>query len=437
MNRLAALAVFCTVGCSGTKVTIDTADPQDTSVDPGCDDLQRWYLDQDGDGFGNADVSVETCEAPDGYVDNQGDCDDTTDAVNPDAAEVCDSEDVDEDCDGDADDDDDDVDPSTQSMYYADDDRDGYGLDGSEVARCEAGEGTATVGGDCDDGEEDVNPGASEVCDDGDVDEDCDGVADDDDDDVDPDGMEIWYPDGDCDGCGDEDADGEGWCDAPEGWSDDATDCDDSDEDVNPDALEVCDSRDTDEDCDGLADEADPDVDGADVYYVDSDGDGYGDASDAGELSCDAVRGSVTNALDCDDDDGDVYDECLESWDGDYSGTFEVEVAISGFGISDTCSGDIDLTVDEAAGSPTITGTVSCSWAGVFDGLVGDQEGEVEGDLVSDPDAEGDLVIGDGLLDVPWEGSFSGDAVLKGTFSGDGEYLDYSITYDGKFKATR
>ncbi len=40
-----------------------------------------WYADADGDGYGNAAMSVEACEAPEGYVADATDCDDTDASV--------------------------------------------------------------------------------------------------------------------------------------------------------------------------------------------------------------------------------------------------------------------------------------------------------------------------------------------------------------------
>ena len=65
-----------------------------------------WYLDYDGDGYGDPDAEVSACEAPSGlYLADAGDCDDLNDAINPDAATVCD--DADNNCDGNIDSDDD------------------------------------------------------------------------------------------------------------------------------------------------------------------------------------------------------------------------------------------------------------------------------------------------------------------------------------------
>ena len=44
----------------------------------------------------------------------------------------------------------------------------------------------------------------------------------------------------------------------PAGHVTDATDCDDTDPAIHPAAAESCDPLSTDEDCDGLADDADP-----------------------------------------------------------------------------------------------------------------------------------------------------------------------------------
>ena len=42
-------------------------------------DLITYYIDADGDGLGNPDVSLEACELPTGYVTNNSDSDDTDD----------------------------------------------------------------------------------------------------------------------------------------------------------------------------------------------------------------------------------------------------------------------------------------------------------------------------------------------------------------------
>ena len=60
----------------------------------------------------------------------------------------------------------------------------------------------------------DVNPGAMEICDDEDVDEDCNGVADDRDPDVDPSTFQTWWRDVDGDGYGG-DITSERQCDPP------------------------------------------------------------------------------------------------------------------------------------------------------------------------------------------------------------------------------
>ena len=65
----------------------------------GGDEVFVWYLDNDGDGFGDIQHPLAACNNPEGYVDNATDCDDsnTGEAINPNATEVCDS--IDNNCD--------------------------------------------------------------------------------------------------------------------------------------------------------------------------------------------------------------------------------------------------------------------------------------------------------------------------------------------------
>ena len=84
------------------------ADEYCNGIDDDCDDLVdeeptvgdgTWYLDSDGDGWGDGGVALETCTPPDDYVLYDGDCDDSAVDVNPDAVEACNDR-VDNDCDG-------------------------------------------------------------------------------------------------------------------------------------------------------------------------------------------------------------------------------------------------------------------------------------------------------------------------------------------------
>jgi len=64
--------------------------------------IPTWWKDDDGDGVGGGAGSVESCEPPDGYVVETGDCDDADPSVHPGASEVCDG--LDNDCNGEVDD---------------------------------------------------------------------------------------------------------------------------------------------------------------------------------------------------------------------------------------------------------------------------------------------------------------------------------------------
>ncbi|MEZ4253580.1 MAG: MopE-related protein [Polyangiales bacterium] len=177
-------------------------------------------------------------------------------------------------------------------------------------ARCQAdctnpdadGDGDRSIacgGGDCDDFDRSRSSLLSEICDPGNVDEDCDettfGDRDDDSDD---------FVDARCcngDNCGD--------------------DCDDADPSVHPTATEACNG--IDDDCNGEIDE------GVLIrYFEDADGDGFGsDAEDAAFLdACRPRSGYSERRGDCDETRASVnpaaYDRCdPENVDDDCNGT--------------------------------------------------------------------------------------------------------------------
>lgn len=74
----------------------------DGEVDEVEDGLEfiTYYADVDGDGYGDPDDSVDSCTPVDGYVLNNGDCDDSTTMVSPAMKEVC-EDGIDNDCSGD------------------------------------------------------------------------------------------------------------------------------------------------------------------------------------------------------------------------------------------------------------------------------------------------------------------------------------------------
>ena len=223
----------------------------DGEVDEGV--TSTYYADTDGDGFGDAESTTDSCEQPDGYAPIGTDCDDSSAESYPSAPEQCD--DIDNDCDGT-------VDEDVRYDWYADADGDGYGDPDSAFDTCDPPPGYVTDSSDCDDTEDAAYPGAEEVCDE--VDNDCDG-------DTDENVTTTYYQDTDGDGFGIAETTTEA-CDQPTGYAADAGDCDDSDGTVSPNATEVCD--DIDNDCDGDIDSTAIDQS---TFYADADSDGFGD----------------------------------------------------------------------------------------------------------------------------------------------------------------
>ena len=92
-----------------------------------------------------------------------------------------------------------------------------------------------------------------------------------------------------------------------DGYSVALGDCDDTDEAVHPLADEWCDGIDN--DCDRSVDESGA-LD-AQVFYLDGDGDGYGDATST-TAACQQPTGYVEDTTDCDDSDAGIHPEAEE-----------------------------------------------------------------------------------------------------------------------------
>ena len=121
-----------------------------------------------------------------------------------------------------------------------------------------------------------------------------------------------FYPDTDGDGFGDM-AKAVEMCAAPSGYIAKGGDCSDTNKAVHPGASEVCDTIDN--NCDGLADDADPNVllESLEVFYRDADGDGFGGTSFM--QACAAPNGYVATKTDCNDNNAAVNPGALEVCD--------------------------------------------------------------------------------------------------------------------------
>ncbi|NVB79899.1 MAG: hypothetical protein HOV81_15995 [Kofleriaceae bacterium] len=125
---------------------------------------------------------------------------------------------------------------------------------------------------------------------------------------------QMFFADSDGDGYGD-DATAEERCEAPTGFVARGGDCKDDHAAVKPDADEVCDG--VDHNCDGKIDDADTGLDlgTADMFYRDSDGDGFGDSAQT-KKACAKPAGYVDSSTDCDDTAAAVRPGAVEVCDG-------------------------------------------------------------------------------------------------------------------------
>ncbi|MBN2800199.1 MAG: hypothetical protein JXX28_13755 [Deltaproteobacteria bacterium] len=344
------------VDCDDTDASVHPDAPElcdgldndcDAEIDEDPTDAGTFFADADGDGFGDTASTTEACQAPEGYVAHDDDCDDSSDAFHPGAPETDCADPADYNCDGsvgyaDADGDgfaaceecDDssgdrfpgnpevcdsldndcdslvDNDATDAADFFADADHDGYGDPALAQRACEAPEGYVTDSTDCNDLAPTAHPGGAEVCDG--LDNDCDGAVD-----VDASDAAPFFADTDGDQYGDPEVSLSA-CEAPAGYVANAGDCDDAHASARPGATEICDGLDN--NCDG-----DADSDAVDLrsWYTDADLDGHGDPT-AATLACEGPQGAVLDNTDCDDAHADAHpgaaETCADDYDNDCDG---------------------------------------------------------------------------------------------------------------------
>ena len=345
-----------------------------------------YYLDDDGDGFGDINNPITACAAPPLYVDNSEDCDDANSLTYPGAPEQCDG--FDNNCD-------DVIDEGLANQtFWADADGDGFGDPNATIEACVAPIGYVDNDGDCDDTDENINPLAEDVCDG--IDNNCD---------VEIDGgltLTTYYQDLDGDGFGDDNNTVED-CTQPAGYVPEGGDCNDNNGSVNPGATDICNGND--DDCDLDIDEDAVFVD----YYVDADGDGYGSANDI-ISACSQPFGYVDNDLDCDDNNNAINPDAIEICDNiDNNCDLQIDEGLTEGNCADTDNDGVnngnDLdddndgildTVEEA----TATNNGDTDNDGVVDSLDSDSDNDGISDVIeaggSDPDGDG--FYGEGLI---------------------------------------
>ena len=185
-------------------------------------------------------------------------------------------------------------------------------------------------------------------------------------------------------------------------------DCDDNDPARFPGNVDICNG--TDDDCDEEIDE-DPDV----FWYLDGDGDGFGDPGQELGVSCEATDGYVSNAVDCDDADSGIYPGALEACDtidNDCDGEIDEGAATyvatdgsdAGVGTAEDPMGTIQAAIDAEAMCISVGPGVYSENLVILDGPLWLFSQDGSGDTFIDGGGAGSVLTLRGGSDIAVEG---------------------------------
>ena len=340
-----ALYVINNVDCDDTLTSVNPVAPEycdgidndcDDDIDEGSDttaplDAPIWYLDSDGDGFGDSNNTIKICVPDSGYISDATDCNDNNPSRYPNAIEECNG--ADDDCDGVTDEND----SIDALLWYLDSDGDGFGDLILNIFHAINPKDIQIVPQIVMMKTQISNQGNLETC--NNIDDNCN-------DDIDEDAIDpqIWYLDDDNDTFGDP-SEFTYACTLPDGYVANSDDCDDIRSFVHPEADEICDGLDN--NCNEQTDDDDEDISFASMntYYADSDGDGFGNGGNI-VFACTLPSDFVENSDDCDDDRmviNPLSDERCNNIDDDCDGeideeavnpfTFYIDNDLDGFGV--------------------------------------------------------------------------------------------------------
>jgi large repetitive protein len=350
----------------------------DGEIDEGV--MSTFYADADADEYGDPLVVGLGCAPPDGFVDDNSDCNDDDASAYLGAVEVCDG--VDNNCDGS-------IDELVTTAFHRDADEDGHGDPDEVIYSCEMPEGYVLGGTDCNDTDGSSFEGAPELCDG--TDNDCDME-------IDEGALSLYYIDYDADGYGSAAYFVEA-CEAPVGFVADVTDCDDLNDAVSPAAVEICDGIDN--NCDGGIDDG-----VGSTFYSDLDGDGFGNPLASVE-TCEPGPWMVSDGSDCDDTSPGIHpgatevcdeqdNNCDGTIDEGVTSTFYMDFDGDGYGSEDDTVEQCAPTVDFVADMTDCDDDVAFSHPGApdecDDGIDSDCDGEESPSCYSS--------CGDGVLDT-------------------------------------